>query len=90
MAGQCSACGLAFRGDEVGDGAAVPVLLVIGALIVGGALYVEFTFSPPFWLHLLLWPPLTAGLVVGMTRLAKNFFIVQAYRMRGGAGGRHG
>lgn len=79
----CPACGIALRGDEVGDGAAVPILLVLGAVIVGGALYVEFTFSPPFWVHVVIWPPLTALLVVVMTRLLKSFFIVQAYRTRG-------
>jgi uncharacterized protein (DUF983 family) len=82
VAEKCSHCGIAFNGDQVGDGFTVPVLLLLGSFIVGAAMYVEFTYNPPFWLHILLWPPLTAGLAIAMTRVCKSFLIVQAYRVR--------
>jgi uncharacterized protein (DUF983 family) len=37
-------------------------------------------FEPPFWVHILLWVPLTAGLVLGLLRIAKGALLVLEYR----------
>ena len=32
--------------------------MIAGAIVVGLALVVEFTFQPPYWVHVVLWVPL--------------------------------
>ncbi len=32
--------------------------MIVGFIVVGLALFVEFSFGPPFWVHILLWVPL--------------------------------
>ena len=42
-----------------GDGPAVFVILIIGFIVVGLALWMEVSYNPPLWLHFMLWIPLT-------------------------------
>ena len=44
---------------------------IIGALVLGLALWLEFGVHPPVWVHVLLWPPLVAGLTLGGLRVSK-------------------
>ena len=46
------------------------------------ALWLEFSLSPPFWVHLLVWPPVTLALVVGSLRVAKGLLLALEYRNR--------
>ncbi len=55
---RCGACGLGFGGHDAGDGPAVFGVLVIGAVVVGLALWLELALAPPTWVHLVLWTPL--------------------------------
>jgi uncharacterized protein (DUF983 family) len=82
----CSACGLDFATFDVGDGAAALVILVVGAIICGAALWVEFTFQPPLWLHAVLWTPAIAILTFAILRLVKSSLLVLQYRHRAGEG----
>ncbi len=78
----CPVCGLDFGGEDAGDGAVVPIILVLGALVVGLAILVEALFSPPIWVHLVLWTPLTIGGAILLTRPLKAGLIAQQYRAR--------
>lgn len=82
FADRCSACGLDFTAFNVGDGPVVFLTLGVGALVTILALWVEFSFSPPVWVHLLLWPPVTLALVVGSLRLAKGLLLALEFRNR--------
>src|SRR6267143_2157407 len=53
----CEVCGLDLSAEDAGDGPAVFVILFLGLIVVGLAALVEINFSPPIWVHLLLWPP---------------------------------
>ncbi|MEI2386464.1 DUF983 domain-containing protein [Breoghania sp. JC706] len=77
---QCEVCGLDFEFIDSGDGPAVFIILIVGFLVVGAALAVEVTFTPPIWLHLVLWTPLTLGLSIGMLRPLKGLMIAQQYK----------
>ncbi len=79
---ECQSCGLDFRQVDTGDGAAVGVILVLGAIIVSLAFWVEFRFEPPLWVHALLWPAITLPLAILLMRPAKAALIVQQYRHR--------
>ena len=80
FAPRCRACGLDFAGFNVGDGPAAFLTLIVGAIIVGCAIAFELIVHPPFWVHLLLWIPLTALLVTGALRVAKGMLLALEYR----------
>lgn len=60
--------------------------MIVGFIVVGLALYVEFTFGPPYWVHALLWTPLVLGLALGLLRPLKGWLIAQQYRHRAAEG----
>lgn len=78
----CAVCGLDLHAHDAGDGAAVGVILVLGAIVVGLAFWVEFRFSPSLWVHALLWPVVTIPLAVLMMRPAKAALVALQYRHR--------
>jgi uncharacterized protein (DUF983 family) len=78
----CTECGLDFSRMDVGDGFVVPILMVLGFGIVGGAIWFDFTYHPPLWLHAMIWPPVTLALALLMTRYLKSFLAVQQYHVR--------
>ncbi len=75
----CTACGLDFTSFNVGDGAAAFLILIVGAIITGLALWLELSREPPWWVHALLWLPLTLGLSLGLMRLAKGVLLAIEY-----------
>ena len=77
---RCAVCGLDFEQMDVGDAMAVPLIIVVGALAVGMAFWVEFRFSPPLWVHAVLWPLVVIPLTILLMRPSKAFLIVQQYR----------
>jgi uncharacterized protein (DUF983 family) len=86
FAPRCRACGLDFAAFNVGDGPAAFLTLAIGALIVALAVTIELAFEPPFWVHILLWPPLTIAAVVGSLRFSKAMLLALEYRHSAGEG----
>lgn len=82
VADRCTVCGLGFSGHDAGDGAVVPALLVLGAVLVGGALYVEFTYEPPLWVHIVIWGPLVVGSTMALLPRLKGIGIALQHRFR--------
>jgi len=82
VAKRCEACGLDYAFADSGDGPAVFVILIIGFIVVGLALWAEVSFSPPLWVHFLLWIPLTLVLSLAALRLFKGVLITLQYRNR--------
>ncbi len=80
LAPNCSVCGLNFDFAEAGDGPAVFVILLAGFLVVGLALWTELTYEPPFWVHLIIFLPLTLFVCLGMLRPLKATLIALQYR----------
>ena len=54
---RCEHCGLDYSFADAGDGPAVFVILIGGAIVVFAALITEVVYQPPYWLHALLWLP---------------------------------
>jgi uncharacterized protein (DUF983 family) len=82
FAPRCRACGLDYWSFNVGDGPAAFLTLLVGGLITGLAIALELAVSPPMWLHILLWVPLTAGSVLFALRYAKAGLLVLEYKNR--------
>lgn len=90
FASRCRACGLDFQRFNVGDGPAAFLTLIIGGIIVGLALWLEVAVQPPFWVHALLWIPLTiVGTLAGL-RVAKAALLASEYRNDAGEAGSKG
>jgi len=79
---RCTVCGLDLRACDTGDGAIVGVIMVLGAIVVALAFWVEFRFSPPLWVHAVLWPVVTVPLAVLMMRPAKAALVALQYHHR--------
>jgi uncharacterized protein (DUF983 family) len=80
VAPRCVRCGLDYAMFDVGDGASVFVVLLAGFVVVGSALAVEIAWSPPYWVHAMLWLPAIAILTLGGLRLAKSTLMVLQYK----------
>lgn len=80
VAPSCKVCGLDFKFADSGDGPAVFVILIAGFLIVGLALYVEIAYEPAFWVHLVIFLPLTLIVCLGMLRPLKGLMIALQFR----------
>ena len=80
FASRCRTCGLDFDAFNVGDGPAAFLTLIIGAIVAGAAIAVELIFSPPWWVHALLWPPISLALILGSLRAAKGALVALEYR----------
>ncbi len=82
IAQRCEVCGLELRAQDSGDGPAVFVILILGFIVVGLALWTEVTFEPPFWVHAIAWPPVILGGALLMLRPFKAVLIALQYRHR--------
>ena len=80
FAPKCRACGLDFGAFNVGDGPAAFLTLIVGALVVIGAITLQLSVEPPFWVHIFIWPAVTLGLVVGGLRVGKAALLQSEYR----------
>lgn len=88
FAHQCSACGHDFTRYNVGDGPAAFLTLIVGGLVTALAMALEIAVTPPFWVHILLWVPLTAALVIGTLRFAKGALLIQEHHKSAAEGRR--
>jgi uncharacterized protein (DUF983 family) len=77
---RCTNCGLDYAFADAGDGPAVFVILIIGFLVVGLALWTEVDLNPPLWLHFIIWIPLALVLCLTALRLIKGILVTLQYR----------
>jgi uncharacterized protein (DUF983 family) len=77
---RCPSCDLDLAKVDAGDGPAVFVILILGFIVVGLALWVELRFAPPLWLHMVLWAPLILGGAIGMLRPFKATLIALQFK----------
>jgi uncharacterized protein (DUF983 family) len=78
----CPVCGLDFKAQDAGDGPAVFVVFLLGAIVVALAIGVEVAFAPPLWVHGVLWTPLVLGGAILMLRPLKAGLIALQYHHR--------
>jgi uncharacterized protein (DUF983 family) len=55
----CSVCGLDFTPHRADDLPAYLVIVIVGHIVVPTALWIETNYSPPVWLQLAIYLPLT-------------------------------
>ena len=80
VADRCSVCGLDLSKADSADGPAFFIMLLVPALIIPIAMWVEFSYMPPFCLHALLWTPLIIGLSVALLRPLKGVMVALQFK----------
>ena len=83
---KCSSCGLDFKFIDSGDGPAVFAIFILGFVMLGAALILEFTLHPPLWLHVVIWTPVTLLLALGLLRPLKAVLMAMQYRHKAAEG----
>ena len=78
----CSACGLDNTGHDAADGPVVPIMLIVGFISAGGALWLELTLYPSIWVHLIVWPPIILLLSLALLPPFKALFIGAQFKYR--------
>jgi uncharacterized protein (DUF983 family) len=71
----CPGCGEALHRHRADDAPAYFTILIVGHIVVGAVLPVERAFSPPLWLHGLLWGPLTLWLTLALLPRIKGSIV---------------
>ena len=82
----CDRCGLGYAFADSGDGPAVFAIFILGFVVLGAALWVEFRLGPPIWVHVVLWGLLTPLLAFVLLRVLKATLIALQYRHEAGEG----
>ncbi|MDS7596371.1 DUF983 domain-containing protein [Agrobacterium tumefaciens] len=77
---ECTACDLDYAFADAGDGPAVFVMLIVGFLVIGLALWVDARFAPPVWMHAMLWLPFAVIISLILLRKLKGIMIALQYR----------
>src|SRR3954463_6922278 len=79
-------CGLDYAFIDSGDGPAVFIIMIAGAIVVGCALIVEIKYQPPFWLHAALWLPLILATTLLPLRSMKALLIALQFHHKAAEG----
>ena len=82
----CKTCGLDYAFIDTGDGPAVFIIMIAGAIVVGCALIVEVKYQPPFWLHAALWLPLILATTLLPLRAMKSLLIALQFHHKAAEG----
>lgn len=83
---KCSHCGVDYHFADAGDGPAVFVILIGGALVVFAALITEVVYQPPYWAHAALWLPMVLLVTLGPLRPIKGILIALQYHHKAAPG----
>ena len=86
LAPRCNACGLDYAFMDSGDGPAVFVIMIAGAIVVTAALVTEVKYQPPFWVHAVLWLPLILAVTLWPLRATKSLLIALQYHHKAAEG----
>jgi uncharacterized protein (DUF983 family) len=82
----CDRCGLDYEFADSGDGPAVFIVLLGGAVVVAAALITEVEYQPPYWVHAVLWLPLILLVTLGPLRPMKGLMIALQFHHKAAEG----
>ena len=76
---KCEVCGLDLAFADTGDGPAFFVMSIVGIVVVALALWAEFAYEPPIWVHLVVWTALSIILSLVLVRPLKGVLVNLQY-----------
>jgi uncharacterized protein (DUF983 family) len=72
---RCPNCGEELFHQRADDAPPYFVILITGHIVVPLALLIETEFAPPYWVHALLWGPLTLVLALALLQPVKGAIV---------------
>ncbi len=80
IAERCAECDLDFAPHDSGDGPAVFVIFILGAVVIPFVFAFERLVEPPLWAHMIVWPPVVIALSIALLRPMKATLVAIHYR----------
>jgi len=81
VADKCEVCGEELFHQRADDFPAYLVIVLVGHLVVPLILHVEIAYQPPYWVHALLWLPLTLALTLLLIQPIKGAVVAIQWRI---------
>jgi uncharacterized protein (DUF983 family) len=78
----CSVCGEELYHHRADDMPAYIVITLVGHVVLGAMLWTEVHYSPPVWLHTVIWLPLTLILTLSLLPSVKGAIVGLQWRLR--------
>jgi uncharacterized protein (DUF983 family) len=78
----CGRCNAELHHHRADDAPPYFTMVIVGHLIVGSVLWVEMAYSPPVWLHMVVWLPLTLILSLALLRPIKGVIVGAQWALR--------
>tara|TARA_B100000686_G_scaffold314796_1_gene361149 strand:- start:2163 stop:2501 length:339 start_codon:yes stop_codon:yes gene_type:complete len=75
-------CGLKISNIDIGDAPSFFAMFFLNIFIILLAITVEIKFSPPLWIHIILWAPLIIILSILLIRYLKVIFLFLNFKYR--------
>jgi uncharacterized protein (DUF983 family) len=72
---RCAVCGAELYHQRADDAPPYFVILITGHIVVPIALVVETMFSPPYWVHAVIWGPLTLAIALALLQPVKGAIV---------------
>lgn len=81
VADKCEVCGEELFHQRADDFPAYLVIVLVGHLVVPLILHVEIAYQPPYWVHAVLWLPLTLALALLLIQPIKGAVVAMQWRI---------
>ncbi|MFB9265687.1 DUF983 domain-containing protein [Bradyrhizobium erythrophlei] len=78
----CAVCGLDFTPHRADDLPAYLVIVIVGHIVVPTVLWIETDYSPPVWLQLSIYLPLTLFLALALIQPVKGAVVGFQWALR--------
>jgi uncharacterized protein (DUF983 family) len=78
----CSVCGLDFTPHRADDLPAYLVIIIVGHIVVPTALLIETNYSPPVWLQLAIYLPVTLVASLALLQPVKGAVVGMQWALR--------
>jgi uncharacterized protein (DUF983 family) len=75
VVGRCEVCGEELFHHRADDFPPYVVIVLVGHTVVPLALLVETEYSPPMWLQVAIWAPVTVGLALALIQPVKGAIV---------------
>jgi uncharacterized protein (DUF983 family) len=79
LAPRCEVCGLDYSFADPADGPAFFAMSIVAVPALIFALWLQLTYEPPIWVHLITTLPLTVGACVACLRPLKGWLVCSQY-----------
>lgn len=80
LAPACDVCELDYSFADAGDGPAFFVMSIVAFPVVFLALLMEVAVTPPLWVHMILWLPVTIVLCLLLLRPCKGILFALQFK----------